>query len=405
MTGTAKSPRFVFSPKYVVDIGDHVFPTRKFALAAALLAGAGEFVEPEPASREDLLLAHDAGWVDKVLSGRMALADETLMEMPFSPEVSLAHRLQAGGTILAAEDALERGVGLHVGGGSHHAFADHAEGFCVLNDIACAIAKLLGDGRIKRVAVVDLDVHQGNGTAAIFRGRPEVFTFSMHQESIYPFPKERGTLDVGLPDGTKDDEYLRALERHLPRVFEHGADLVVYQAGVDVAEGDLLGGLRLTDEGILKRDELICASCRRRTTPLVVTLGGGYSADVDRTARLHAATLRMAARSGIGLISYRWNQGHIVEGGVMAEQQVGAVDHFFSNISVSMIKLTEPVKVGDKLRIKGKAGELVHAVSSMQINRVPAQEGKAGDVISLKVEQKVRPGDLVFKVVDPAPAG
>ncbi|MBI4678744.1 MAG: histone deacetylase [Elusimicrobia bacterium] len=292
--------RFVYSPRYAADIGDHVFPTRKFSLTAGRLRGQGELVEPEPAAREDLLLAHEEAWVDKVLSGRMPLADEVLMEMPFSPAVSLAHRLQAGGTLLAARHALERGVGLHVGGGSHHAFADHAEGFCVLNDIACAIMKVLSEGRVRRAAVVDLDVHQGNGTAAIFRTRPEVFTFSMHQESIYPFAKEKGSLDVGLPDGAGDQEYLSLLEKHLPRVFEHEPELVVYQAGADVAEGDLLGGLRLTAEGILQRDSVVCACCRLRRIPLVVTLGGGYSADIDRTADIHAATLRLAAEQDVG---------------------------------------------------------------------------------------------------------
>lgn len=290
-----RGARFVYSPRYVVDIGDHVFPTRKFALAAGLLQGAGPFVEPELPSEADLALAHGAAWVDKVVHGRMSLEDETLMEMPFSAEVSAAHRLQVGGTILAARDALERGVGLHVGGGSHHAFADHAEGFCVLNDIACAVLKLLGEGRIRRAAVVDLDVHQGNGTASILRSRADVFTFSMHQEDLYPFPKERSTLDVGVPGGVGDEEYLSSLERHLPAVFAHGPDLVLYQAGVDVAEGDLLGGLKLTEKGVFERDGIVCAGCRRRGIPLAVTLGGGYAADVRRTAGLHAGTLRVAA--------------------------------------------------------------------------------------------------------------
>ncbi|MBI5622599.1 MAG: histone deacetylase [Elusimicrobia bacterium] len=300
MTSRAR-PLFIFSPKYVVDIGDHVFPTRKFGLAAALLKAEGEFVEPRPASREDLLLVHDPAWADKVLAGRMTLKDETLMEMPFTPEVSLAHRLQARGTLLAAEHALAAGVGLHVGGGSHHAFRGHAEGFCVLNDIALAVAAMLARGRIAKAAVVDLDVHQGNGTAAIFRDRPEVFTFSMHQESLYPFMKERSTLDVGLADKTGDEEYLAALERSLPRVFEHRPELVVYQAGVDCAEGDLLGGLALSEAGILERDRRVVESCRKAAAPLVVTLGGGYCSDVDKTARMHAETLRLAA--GLAIIS------------------------------------------------------------------------------------------------------
>ena len=250
-----------------------------------------EPVEPREPSREDLLLAHDASWVDKVISGRMSLEDETLLELPFTAEVALAHRLQAEGTILACRHALEGGVGLHAGGGSHHAFRDHGEGFCVLNDIAVGILKMRQEGRIRRAAVIDLDVHQGNGTASIFSGDLEVFTFSMHQDAIYPPVKERSSFDVGLAAGMEDEEYLRLLREHLPRVFAHRPELVVYQAGVDCWEKDLLGGLKLTEAGLSARDELIYKECRQRQLPVVVTLGGGYSADVRETARLHARTL------------------------------------------------------------------------------------------------------------------
>lgn len=285
----------IFSPRYAADIGGHVFPTRKFALVAELLKNSGQLIEPPLPSREDLLLAHTPEWVDKVLNRTMTLDDETLMELPFTEEVSLAHRLQVSGTILACREALARGVGLHIGGGSHHAFADHGEGFCVLNDIASGIIKMRVERKISRAAVIDLDVHQGNGTAAIFSGDPDVFTFSMHQENIYPEQKPAGSLDIGLPEGLGDKDYLPLLEKNLPRVFEGEPELVVYQAGVDCGEHDLLGGLKLTARGLLRRDELVFEACRKRNVPIAVTLGGGYSRDVHETAALHAQTLSIGA--------------------------------------------------------------------------------------------------------------
>jgi acetoin utilization deacetylase AcuC-like enzyme len=286
-----KRPRLVTSPKYTVDIGGHVFPTRKFELAAKLLEGKLPFIEPQEPSRDDLLLAHDASWVDKVVNCAMSLDDQTLMELPFSKEISLAHRLSAGGTIMACRDALETGVGLHCGGGSHHAFAGHGEGFCVINDIAVGVIKMRVERRISRAAVVDLDVHHGNGTAAIFAGDPDVFTFSMHQDGIYPERRPPSSLDIGLKAGTRDERYLALLEENLPAVFEHQPELVVYQAGVDCHENDLLGGLKLTAAGLAKRDALVREACRRREVPVAVTLGGGYAEDPRETAALHARTL------------------------------------------------------------------------------------------------------------------
>lgn len=287
--------RFIYSPRYVVDIGEHVFPTRKFGLTAEKLRGQGQFLEPHPACREDLLLAHDEAWVEKVLKGTMTLDDETLMELPFSSRVAQAHLTAVEGTIMACREALSRGVGLHVGGGSHHAFADHGEGFCMLNDIASGIIKMRRERRISRAAVIDLDVHQGNGTAAIFAGDPDVFTFSIHQEDLYPQPKIPGSLDVGLPAGAGDADYMRALEENLPRVFEHQPELAVYQAGVDGYQRDLLGGLKLTAGGLARRDELVFGECRRRNVAVAVTLGGGYARDIQETAALHAQTLMIGA--------------------------------------------------------------------------------------------------------------
>ncbi|MBI5630244.1 MAG: histone deacetylase [Elusimicrobia bacterium] len=283
--------RIFYSPKYTVNIGEHVFPTQKFAMVADRLKGKCEFAEPALPSREELLLAHNEIWVEKVLQCRMVLNDETLMELPFSKELSLAHQLSASGTILACREALDTGVGLHIGGGSHHAFADRGEGFCVLNDIAVGILKMRQERRISRAAVIDLDVHQGNGTASIFAGDPDVFTFSMHQEDAYPEVKMKSSLDVGLRAGTGDEEYLALLGQNVGRVFELEPELVVYQAGVDCYERDLLGGLKLTAAGLKRRDEIIFEECRRRCMPVAVTLGGGYAARLEVTAELHEQTL------------------------------------------------------------------------------------------------------------------
>ncbi len=286
--------KFFHSAAYSADIGGHVFPVGKFGLTAALLRGSGEFVGPPVPSREELLLAHDPVWVEKVLSCRMSLEDEALMELPFGREVSLAHQLQVSGTILACREALSGGIGLHVGGGSHHAFRDHGEGFCVLNDIACGILKMLEEGRIKRAAVVDLDVHQGNGTAEIFKAERRVFTFSMHEAEIYPRNKRESSLDIGLERGTGDEEYMRLLRANLPRVLDFRPELVVFQAGVDCAQGDLLGGLSLTKEGLLERDKTVYKEFRDNGIAVAVTLGGGYGRDLSVTAGLHAQTLLAA---------------------------------------------------------------------------------------------------------------
>ncbi len=289
-------PRFFFSPRYVVDIGGHVFPTKKFGQVAEVLKAYAELVEPGLPERGELTLAHTEEWVDKVVSCRMSLEDETLMELPFSPKISLAHQLSVSGTLLACREALKSGLGLHSGGGSHHAFAGHGEGFCVLNDLAVAALKVIEEGLIKRAAIIDLDVHQGNGTAAILSGEPRVFTFSMHQDDIYPEKKETSDLDVGLRKGTDDYVYLKKLEDNLPKVMQTGPQLVLYQAGVDSAETDFLGGLKLTRDGLRARDNMVFEACRRRGVPVVVTLGGGYSEDLSVTSLLHVQTMIEALR-------------------------------------------------------------------------------------------------------------
>lgn len=288
-------PRVVYSPKYAVDYGEHSFAAKKFELTAETLRDSVELIEPAEPSRDDLLLAHDSIWVDKVLAAKLSAVDLERLELPFSSEISLAHRLAVGGTILAARHALETGAGLHCGGGAHHAFRDHGEGYCALNDIAVAIKKIRSERKGFRAAVIDLDVHQGNGTASIFADDPNTFTFSMHQSDLYPEKKERSSLDVELKTGTGDVEYYDVLRRSLRAVVDFRPDLIVYQSGVDVWEHDKLGGLRLTERGILDRDTAVWETCLQNRVPVAVVLGGGYGPTPRDTARLHARTLRLFA--------------------------------------------------------------------------------------------------------------
>lgn len=287
-------------PDYECDIGAHVFPTRKYRavlerLAAEEVLDAAEVRRPEPAAREELRAVHSADYLDDL--EQLRWTHRTAMsELPLTAAIVRAYVLAAGGTLAAAREALPHGVGVHVGGGFHHAFADRAEGFCYVNDLAVAVRVLQREGRVRRAAVVDLDVHQGNGTARIFEGDPDVFTLSLHQERNYPSPKQRSTLDVGLDDGTGDEGYLAALGPALDRVWAHGPDVVLYQAGADPYRDDLLGGLALTLEGLEARDRAVIEGCAVRGIPVVVTLGGGYARRTEDTVAIHAATCRLALR-------------------------------------------------------------------------------------------------------------
>ncbi len=288
-------PRVVYSPRYEVNYGEHIFSAQKFSLTAEACRNFADLVEPSTPSREDLLLVHSPHWVEKLMSGILNPFDSTRLELPFSPAISLAHRLAAGGTLLAARHALEAGIGLHAGGGAHHAFRDHGEGYCAVNDIAFAIIKLRAEGMALRAAVIDLDAHQGNGTAAIFARDADTFTFSMHQHGIYPEIRCPGSLDIELLPGTGDAEYSDKLRHGLKSVLAFKPDLIIYQAGVDVWEHDQLGGLALTESGIRERDRLVCALQLQHGIPITVTLGGGYGPTPEATARLHAATLKLFA--------------------------------------------------------------------------------------------------------------
>lgn len=292
--------KIVFSKKYSVKLRGHVFKADKFAAALAILlkkklVRPEDVAEPPRPSRRDLLLAHTRGWTDRLLAHRLTAEDRARAELGAGPEVIEAHIMNVGGTMLAARLALEKGLGINCGGGSHHAFADHGEGFCLLNDMAVAVRKLQKENKVRKVLIIDLDAHQGNGTAAIFKNDKSVFTFSMHGRDIYPDIKEKSSLDAELPKGTGDRAYLKTLRGYLPAVFRKAApDLAIYNAGVDVYRGDLLGGLKLTAAGVRKRDEMVFAECRKRRVPVALVLSGGYAVRPGATARLHAATMLAA---------------------------------------------------------------------------------------------------------------
>jgi len=295
-------PRYVHSPHYRVDIGAHVFPTRKYDLLRERLIADGDareedFVEPGPAEEEAILAVHTREYYEKCRDGRLSPQEVWQLELPWSPELFDASRRCVQGTILAARAALSHGVGLHLGGGFHHAFADHGEGFCVFNDPACAVRRVQEDGSVERAIVVDCDLHHGNGTAAIFGDDDSVATFSIHQEHLYPMVKPPSDVDVGLDAGTGDRVYMERLRDHLiPLVEQHDPELVVFVAGADPYERDQLGSLRLTLDGLRQRDELVVDLCEDRGLPLVVVLAGGYAHDTDDTIAIHLTTLRTAAR-------------------------------------------------------------------------------------------------------------
>jgi acetoin utilization deacetylase AcuC-like enzyme len=294
-----KRAAIVHSPRYAIDIGAHVFPTGKYGLVRSRLIELGllraeDVVEPAPASWDDLRLVHTPEYLDALRGGTLSAEDAAQLELPWSEAMVEAFRVMVGGTIEAARRAVAgHGVACHIGGGLHHAFPNHGEGFCPVNDVAVAIRILQREG-LRRVAVVDLDVHHGNGTAFIFESEPSVFTFSMHQQHNYPMWKPRSSLDIGLADGTHDRTYLAALESALPKVMASRPECVFYLAGADPFEEDQLGGLRLTKEGLRRRDRLVIDTVASADAPLVVVLAGGYATNVDDTVSIHVATIEEA---------------------------------------------------------------------------------------------------------------
>jgi len=287
-----------YSPHYYADIGEgHMFPIRKFELVRDRLLAEGsltpnDLIEPEPASMSDVLLVHTKDYVTRLCEGQLTEKEIRRLGLPWSKALVRRSFYAVGGTIAAARTALAAGVGSNLAGGTHHSFADHGEGFCVLNDVAIAIKVLMQEKPISRAAIVDCDVHQGNGTATIFSDEPDVFTFSMHGARNYPLFKARSNVDVELPDGTGDAEYLAILEAHLPSVFEHDPEIVFYLAGADPFGGDKLGRLALSIPGLRRRDEQVMESCYQQEIPLVTVMSGGYGQDINDTVEIHCNTIR-----------------------------------------------------------------------------------------------------------------
>jgi acetoin utilization deacetylase AcuC-like enzyme len=322
--------KLIYSDAYYLPIGNHVFPAEKYRrvrdrLIASNVADAKDFLEPEPATDQDILLVHKPEYVQKLKTGTLSPREEMEMEIPYSRDLAEAFWLAAGGSILAARQSLIDKVCLSIGGGFHHAFPDHGEGFCMIHDVAVAIRRMQRDDKIRTAMTLDCDVHQGNGTAAIFAGtrtenvplpsvssstlnpaRPsasprgkmrgahagDVFTISLHQHNNYPLYKPPSSIDVDLPDGTGDDDYLAWLDNAISsglRQFE--PDLLCYVAGADPYKEDQLGGLNLTIEGLKKRDELVFRVARARDIPVMVTYAGGYAQNVEDTVTIHSNTV------------------------------------------------------------------------------------------------------------------
>ncbi len=276
----------------------HKFPIAKYRRLRELLSADGQYelISAAPAAAETVALAHDSEYVRRFLHGTLDPQSMRRIGFPWSDGLVRRTLASVGGTLAAARDALARGFGGNLAGGTHHAGHSAGSGFCVFNDLAVVILSLRSEGRVRRAAVVDLDVHQGDGTAEIFAGDAGVLTLSIHGRNNFPFRKRTSSIDVDLPDGTRNLEYLEALERVLPRVFEFTPELVLYQSGVDALATDRLGRLALTPEGLTRRDELVLGECKRRGVPVVITLGGGYSEPINHTAEAHANTFRIAAR-------------------------------------------------------------------------------------------------------------
>jgi len=297
--------KLVYSQAYDLNFGAHVFPSQKYKLIYQRMLEEGliepsDVLEPEPATDEDILRVHTPEYVDKLKTGHLTQREIAVMEVPYSKEMVNAVWKAAGGSILAGQRAMADGWAGNIGGGFHHACPDHGEGFCVIHDVAVGIRRLQADHKIDRALVVDTDVHQGNGTAVIFKYDPTVFTLSIHQENNYPFPKPPSTMDINLPNGIGDEDYLAILESHLHKAFQRfSPEIIFYVAGADPFREDQLGGLALTMEGLRKRDALVFDYARREGVPVAITLAGGYARAVADTVRIHINTF-LAARDAAG---------------------------------------------------------------------------------------------------------
>jgi len=293
--------KLVYHDRYDLNLGAHVFPSQKFRLIAESLVREGigtpdDFLRPSPAADEDILRVHTSDWVRKLKTGTLTASDVMKLEIPYSPELVEAVWLAAGGSILAGQSALRDGFGANLGGGFHHAYPGHGEGFCAVHDVAVAIRHLQADKAIRRAVIIDTDVHHGNGTAAIFRNDSTVFTLSIHQENNYPAHKPPSNIDLNMPDRADDDEYLGALLPAVQRALdEFRPDIVFYVGGADPFCEDQLGGLSLTKKGLIERDRKVFEQARRRNIPVATTLAGGYARRIEDTVRIHVNTI-LAAR-------------------------------------------------------------------------------------------------------------
>jgi acetoin utilization deacetylase AcuC-like enzyme len=292
----------IYHEKYDLNLGSHVFPSSKFRLIEQQLLREREFtasdiLRPEPAPLEDLFLVHDRGWIERLLTGTLEPLEAARLEIPWSRAMADAFVMASGGTTLAARTALAERVCYNIGGGFHHAFPAHGEGFCAIHDVAVAIRVMQREKRIARAMVVDCDVHHGNGTAAIFAKDDSVFTISIQQRDNYPFVKPPSNIDVHLEDGTGDAEYLMRLEQAIqPSLAKFRPELVMYIAGADPYRDDQLGGLDLTMEGLRQRDELVISSALAIDAPVAIALAGGYARQVTDTVEIHCQTARVAKR-------------------------------------------------------------------------------------------------------------
>ncbi len=301
--------RAFYSDVFVLPLPEtHRFPMRKYRrlrerLVEERVLAAGDLRVPAAAAWDDLRLVHDPSYVEAVATGALSPEMQRRIGFPWSPQMVERSRRSVGATLAAAREVLAAGlpggrafdVAANLAGGTHHAFRDRGEGYCVFNDVAVAASALCRDGAIARALVIDCDVHQGNGTASIFRDEPAVFTLSLHGANNYPFRKERSDDDVAFEDGTLDDAYLAALDRHLTSALDaHRPDIVFYLAGADPFEGDRLGRLKLTIDGLRARDRLVFAACRERAVPVTVTMSGGYAPDIDAIVTIHVNTIREA---------------------------------------------------------------------------------------------------------------
>ncbi len=319
--------KLVYSDAYYLPIGQHVFPAQKYRLIYQRIISSGlavqtDFLEPKPAADKDILLVHTSEYVYRLQYGMLSAAEELAMEIPYSEELVDAFWLAAGGSILAANKALDDRVAFNIGGGFHHAFPNHGEGFCMIHDVAVAIRRLQKDGKIKKAMTVDCDVHQGNGTAAIFGNRQtvernlpswggldpyvgkaavaevdqtDVFTISLHQANNYPAVKPPSSIDINLPDHTTDEQYLSWLDNALSSgLRQFTPDLLCYVAGADPYKDDQLGGLDLSIEGLKQRDEMVFRAARAKDIPVMVTFAGGYANNVEDTITIHCNTIAAA---------------------------------------------------------------------------------------------------------------